>query len=94
MTKYEMLYILSNRMEDEAKDAVVAKFENIVTSAGGSVEKVDRWGTKKLAYPINYQSEGFYVLMTFECATSVIAEITRVAGITEGMLRHIVIKRA
>ena len=52
MTKYEMLYILSNRMEDEAKDAVVAKFENIVTSAGGSVEKVDRWGTKKLAYPI------------------------------------------
>ena len=94
MTKYEMLYILSNKMEDEAKEAVIAKFENIVTSAGGSVEKVDRWGTKKLAYPINYQSEGFYVLMTFECATSVIAEITRVAGITEGMLRHIVIKRA
>ena len=94
MTKYEMLYILSNRMEDEAKDAVVAKFENIVTSAGGSVEKVDRWGTKKLAYPINYQSEGFYVLMTFECATSVIAEITRVAGITEGMLRQMVTKRA
>lgn len=94
MTKYEMLYILSTKMEDEAKDAIIAKFENIVTSAGGAVEKTDKWGARKLAYPINYQSEGFYVLMTFECAPSVIAEITRVAGITEGMLRQMVTKRA
>ena len=94
MAKYEMLYLLNNDLTDEAKDAKIAKFENIVTNAGGVVEKTDKWGTRKLAYPINYQSEGFYVLMTFECATSVIAEITRVAGITEGMLRHMVTKRA
>ena len=93
MTKYEMLYILSNKLEDEAKEAVIAKFQAIVTEAGGTVEGVDKWGTKKLAYAIDYQTEGYYVLMTFECATNVIAEITRVAGITEGMLRHMVTKR-
>ncbi|MBE5764790.1 MAG: 30S ribosomal protein S6 [Clostridiales bacterium] len=94
MTKYEMLYILSTKLEDEARDAIIAKFEGIVTEAGGKVEGIDKWGVKKLAYAINYQTEGYYVLMTFECETSVIAEITRVAGITEGMLRQMVTKRA
>ena len=94
MTKYEMLYILSTKLEDEAKEAVIAKFQSIVTAAVGTVESVDKWGVKKLAYAINYQSEGYYVLMTFECASSVIAEITRVANITEGMLRQMVTKRA
>lgn len=93
MTKYEMLYILSTKLEDETKDAIVAKFENIVTSNGGAVESSDKWGVKKLAYAINYEKEGFYVLMTFECETGVIAEITRVANITEGMLRHMVVKK-
>ena len=94
MTKYEMLYILSTKLEDEAKEAIIAKFESIVTAAGGTVEGIDKWGVKKLAYAINYQTEGYYVLMTFECDPSVIAEITRVAGITEGMLRQMVTKRA
>ena len=94
MTKYEMLYIISTKLEDEAKEAVIAKFEGIVKNAGGTVESIDKWGVKKLAYAINYQTEGYYVLMTFECDPSVIAEITRVAGITEGMLRQMVTKRA
>lgn len=94
MMKYEMLYILSTKLDDEAKEAVIAKFEGIVKNAGGTVESTDKWGVKKLAYAINYQTEGYYVLMTFECETSVIAEITRVAGITEGMLRQMVTKRA
>lgn len=93
MTKYEMLYIISTKLEDEAKEAVIAKFEGIVKNAGGTVESIDKWGVKKLAYAINYQTEGYYVLMTFECDPSVIAEITRVAGITEGMLRQMVTKR-
>ena len=93
MMKYEMLYILSTKLDDEAKEAVIAKFEGIVKNAGGTVESTDKWGVKKLAYAINYQTEGYYVLMTFECETSVIAEITRVAGITEGMLRQMVTKR-
>ena len=95
MTKYEMLYILSMKLTDEAKDAIIAKFEAIVTENGGTVEKTDKWGVKKLAYTINKtETEGFYVLMTFECETSLIKELTRVSGITEGMLRQMITKRA
>lgn len=92
MAKYEMLYILSTKLEDEAKDAVIAKIEGIVTSNGGTVEKTDKWGVKKLAYSINYENDGYYVLMTFECETKLVAELTRVSGITEGMIRYMITK--
>ena len=92
MRKYEMLYILSATMSDEEKDAVIAKFENVVTASGGNVEKVDKWGLKKLVYPINYKTEGYYVLMTFESTTSVVAELKRIAGITDGVMRRLITK--
>ena len=92
MNKYEMLYILKADLTDEARDAVIAKFENIVKDAEGVVEKIDKWGVKKLAYEIDYKSEGYYVLMTFACNSTVLAEIDRVANITEEMLRRLVVK--
>ena len=93
MTKYEMLYILSTKLADEAKDGIIARLEGVVTNGNGTVEKTEKWGAKKLAYPISYETEGFYVLMAFECDPSLVAELTRVAGITEGMLRHMITKR-
>lgn len=92
MRKYEMLYILTATLTDEEKDAIIAKFENVVKNAGGNVEKVDKWGVKKLAYPINYKSEGFYVLMSFEASTTVVAELKRIAGITDGVIRRLITK--
>lgn len=92
MNKYEMLYILSVDLADDQKDAIVAKFENIVKESGGEVEKTDKWGNKKLAYAINYKTEGYYVLMTFSCKPELIKEIDRVAGITEGMMRRMISK--
>lgn len=92
MRKYEMLYILTATLTDEEKDAIIAKFENVVKTAGGNVEKVDKWGVKKLAYPINYKSEGFYVLMSFEASTTVVAELKRIAGITDGVIRRLITK--
>ena len=92
MRKYEMLYILSTELTDEARDAIIAKFEDVVKSNGGTVEKVDKWGVKKLAYPINYKTEGYYVLMTFESDVNLITEIKRVAGITDGILRRLITK--
>ena len=92
MRKYEMLYILSTELNDEARDAVIAKFEEVVKSNGGAVEKVDKWGVKKLAYPINYKPEGFYVLMTFESEVALVAELKRVARITDGILRILITK--
>ncbi len=93
MTKYEMLYILDASLTDEAKEAIITKFEDLVKNNGGVVEKTDRWGVKKLQYPINYKSEGYYVLMTFEAATTLVQEIKRVAGITDGIIRRLITKR-
>ena len=87
-----MLYILTATLTDEEKDAIIAKFETVVKNAGGNVEKVDKWGVKKLAYPINYKSEGFYVLMSFEATTTVVAELKRIAGITDGVIRRLITK--
>ena len=92
MTKYEMLYILDNALADEAKEAIITKFEDLVKNSGGAVEKTDRWGTKKLQYPINYKTEGYYVLMSFEAAPSLVVEIKRIAGITDGIIRRLITK--
>lgn len=90
--KYEMLYLIDSSFADEAKDALVAKFEELVASLGGKVLSTDKWGVKKLAYPINYKSDAFYVLMTFEADGSAIKELDRVCGITDGILRRMITK--
>ena len=92
MRKYEMLYILTATLTDEEKDAIIAKFESVIKESGGNVEKVDKWGVKKLAYPINYKTEGYYVLMSFEATTTVVAELKRIAGITDGVIRRLITK--
>ena len=88
-----MLYILDASLTDEAKESVIKKFEDLVTGNGGIVEKTDRWGVKKLQYPINYKTEGYYVLMTFEAERTLVVEIKRVAGITDGIIRRLITKR-
>jgi len=92
MTKYEMLYILDNALTDEAKDGIITKIEDLVTKNGGVIEKTDRWGVKKLQYPINYKSEGFYVLTTFEAEKAFVEELKRVIGITDGIIRRLITK--
>ncbi len=87
MKTYEMLYVLDNAVSDEGKEAHVKKFEDIVTSSGGKVITTDKWGAKKLAYPINYKTDGYYVLMTFEAEGSVVKELDRVAGLSTEVLR-------
>ena len=92
MTKYEMLFILDATLTDEAKDGIIKKIEDLVAKNGGVVEKTDRWGVKKLQYPINYKSEGYYVLMTFEAAKTLVVEIKRIVGITDGIIRRLITK--
>ena len=92
MNKYEMLYILDTAVGDEEKEAVIAKFENIVKNNGGVVESTDKWGVKKLAYPIDYKAEGYYVLMTFEAEPALIQELNRVIGIDEKVIRSLITK--
>ena len=65
MNSYELLYILNNELSDEAKGAVVEKLNAVVTDNGGTIDGIDKWGTRKLAYPIDYKTEGYYVLVNF-----------------------------
>ena len=88
-----MLYILDASLTDEAKESVIKKFEDLVTGNGGVIEKTDRWGVKKLQYPINYKTEGYYVLMAFEAERTLVVELKRVAGITDGIIRRLITKR-
>ena len=92
MAKYEMLYLLNNDATDEEKAAEVEKYETIVKSMNGTVVSTDKWGTKKLAYPIKFKNEAYYVLMTFEADGSVVNELDRIAGIDGEVLRRMITK--
>ena len=72
---------------------MVAKFSDMVTSAGGEVENVDKWGMKKFAYPINFKNEGYYVLMNFTADSEFPKELERVMRITDGVVRSMVVKK-
>jgi len=92
--KYETIFVLSVKTADEeALNATTEKFKTLITDNGGTIESVDVWGKRRLAYPINYETEGYYVLVNFEADAAFIAELNRVYNITEGVLRSIVVKK-
>ena len=92
MTKYEMLYLLNNDATEEAKAQLIEKYEGIVTKMGGNILSTDKWGTKKLSYPIKFKNEAYYVLSTFEAEGTVVNELNRVARIDADVYRLIVTK--
>ena len=75
MNKYEVLYIIDASADDATKEAQIAKYSDLVTAAGGTVEAVDKWGIKKFAYPMEFKNEGYYVLMTFSAPAELPAEM-------------------
>ena len=93
MNNYEVLYIIDNALDDAAKEAAIAKYEGVVTAAGGSVESSDKWGARKLAYPINYKTDGFYVLMTFSSSSELPKELERQMRISDEIVRYMVIRK-
>lgn len=93
MNKYESLYIITPELEEEAVKASVQKFAGIVTANGGEVTSLDEWGKRKLAYPIDYKTEGYYVLMTFSSGPEFPAELERNFKIDENIVRFLVIRK-
>ena len=93
MQKYEMLILLKSDMEEEAREAELKKYADIVASMGGAVESTDKWGVKKLTYPIAFKQDAFYALMTFTAEGAVVKELDRVAGISSDVLRRIITKK-
>ena len=92
MNSYEVLYILKPDMEEEARTALIASFNEIITSNGGEVEKTDEWGMRKLAYSINYITDGYYVLVNFKAASDLPFELERRMRNSEFVMRQMVTK--
>ena len=85
---YETMYIVDVSKSEEETKAVVDKFKALI-EANGTVESVDEWGRRRLAYPINDMNEGYYVLVKYTAEPQFAAELDRVFNITDGILRSI-----
>ena len=88
--KYEAIIVFSLKKDEEQIKALTAKFADLIKE-NGTLGDIDEWGKKKLAYEINYESEGYYVLYNFESKPDFPAELERVINITDGVLRSIVV---
>ena len=91
MRKYELVFIIKP-MEEEATQAVVTKFETMVANNGGTMEKIDRWGKRRLAYLVKEFTEGCYCIFHFTGTPATVAELDRVMKITDDILRHMIVK--
>ena len=89
---YELLYIVDGTLSDEAIKALVEKFTALIAE-NGTIAEVNEWGKRRLAYPINDKEEGYYVLVNFTSNSEFPAELERVAGITDGVLRAMTVRK-
>lgn len=92
MIKYEAVVIYSVKNGEEAAEALGEKIKALI-EANGTIESIDVWGKRRLAYPINDEVEASYVLYNFESEPDFPAELSRVCGITDGILRVMTTKR-
>ena len=93
MNKYELALVVSAKIEDDARAAVVEKAKEYITRAGGTVTEVEEWGKKKLAYDIQHMSEGFYYFIQFDANTDVPAAVEQDVRIMDNVLRYLVVKK-
>ena len=93
MNQYEVLYVITPELDDEANQAVMAKFAEIITANGGEIEKTDVWGKRRLAYPIDYKTEGFYVLVVFSANPELPRELERNMRNDERLMRYMVTRK-
>ena len=92
MSNYETIIVYSVKNGEEAAKELSEKFKAMMEK-NGTVDSVDEWGKRRLAYLINDEEDGYYVLYNHSCEAGFPAELERVAGITEGVLRSMVIKK-
>ena len=92
MNKYEVVYIIDPAVEEEARKALIARFNDLIANNGGTVEKVEEWGKRRLAYAIDYKTEGYYVLVNFQAEAELPRELERNLQISDSVIRYQVIK--
>jgi len=89
---YELVVIISPEIEDEKLEAAIDNISQFITKKGGTISGVDRWGKKKLAYPIKHFMEGYYILTQFKMKPALSKELEARLFISEEVLRHLLIK--
>ena len=91
INSYETLFVVDCTLGEEGVKAIVDKFVALIGD-NATIDSVDEWGKRRLAYPINYKNDGYYVLVNFKSEGEFPRELERIFGITEGILRSIVIR--
>ncbi len=92
LNKYELVMVFSVAKGEEAVEALKTKFTDLI-KANGTLGEVEEWGKRKLAYAINYETEGYYIVAQFESDENFPAELDRVINITDGVLRSLIIAK-
>ena len=93
MAKYETMLVTSGNLDEEATTALVGKFKSLI-EANGTIDSVDEWGKRRLAYPINKEEEGVYTVINFTSEPEFPAELDRIYKITDGVLRTMIVAEA
>ena len=92
INKYETIFVIDTTIGEEATASLVTKFKDLI-AANGTVENVDEWGKRRLAYEIDHKREGYYTLIEFSSQAEFIAELERIYGITDGVMRFITVRK-
>jgi len=93
MRRYETIFILRPSLNEDEITAIIERSTTILTEVDGQIIELDKWGMKKLAYPINYKKDGYYVFVEFEAEPEFPIELERIYRITEGVLKGLIVKK-
>jgi small subunit ribosomal protein S6 len=93
VTEYEILLLLDPELPEERQTEVVARLRDQIEKSGGTVERHDEWGRRKLAYEIDKKGEGTYHLVHITCEPETLDEVARVLKIDDGVMRHMATRR-
>jgi small subunit ribosomal protein S6 len=90
---YEIMLLLDAELDEERQKEILTRMRELVEQRGGSWQAQDAWGRRKLAVEIDHKGEAFYHLLQLDCDAETLAELTRVLKITDGVLRHMAVRR-
>ncbi len=91
MKKYEVMYIIRPNVEEEARKAIIEEINNVFTNANSTVDNINEWGMRDLAYEIKGETKGYYVLLNVTAVAEAVKEFERVANIKENIIRYITV---
>ena len=92
MNQYEVMYVIDPALEDSARTELINRFSDLVKKNGGEVDRIDEWGKRRLAYAIQYKTEGYYVLMYIKAPAELPREIERNMKISDSVLRYLTVR--